>query len=47
MYVVYLDEAGGVLAIVGSHGTVEIAVRNASAARQFSAGVGARVRVRR
>ena len=41
------EEAGGVLAIVGSHGTVEIAVRNASAARQFSAGVGARVRVRR
>ena len=39
------EEADGVLAIVGSHGTVEIAVRNGSAARQFGAGVGARVRV--
>ena len=39
------EEADGVLAIVGSHGTVEIAVRGGSAARQFGAGVGARVRV--
>ena len=39
------EEADGVLAIVGSHGTVEIAVRDASAARQLGAGVGARVRV--
>ena len=40
------EEADGVLAIVGSHGTLEIAVRNANAARQFSAGVGAKVRMR-
>ncbi len=39
------EEAAGALAIIGSHGTVEIAVRNGSAARQFSEGVGARVRV--
>ncbi len=39
------EEADGMLAIVGSHGTVEIAVRGGSAARQFGAGVGARVRV--
>ena len=39
------EEADGVLAIVGSHGTVEIAVRDGSAARQLGAGVGARVRV--
>ena len=39
------EEADGVLAIVGSHGTVEIAVRGGSAARQLGTGVGARVRV--
>ena len=39
------EEADGVLAILGSHGTVEIAVRGGSAARQLGAGVGARVRV--
>ena len=41
------DAADGVLAIVGSHGTVEFAVRDGSAARQFGVGVGARVRVAR
>ncbi len=41
------DETDGVLAIVGSHGTVEIAVQNGNAARQFGVGVGAKVRVRR
>lgn len=38
--------AGGLLAYIGSGGTVEIAVRNGSAARRLGVGVGARVRAR-
>ncbi len=38
------EEADGVLAIVGSHGTLEIAVRDGNAAHQFGLGVGAFVR---
>lgn len=41
------EESNGVLAIVGSHGTVEIAVRDGNAAHQYGADVGAKVRVRR
>jgi S-adenosylmethionine hydrolase len=37
---------GGLLAYVGSGGTVEIAVRNGSAARRLGVGVGGRVRVK-
>ena len=40
------EDADGVLAIVGSHGTVEIAVRDGNAANQLGVGVGATVRVR-
>ncbi len=39
------EEADGVLAVVGSHGTLEIAVRDGNAAHQFALGVGASVRV--
>ena len=38
--------AGGLLAYVGSGGTVEVAVRDGSAARRLGLGVGERVRVR-
>ena len=41
------EDSAGVLAIVGSHGTLEIAVRDGNAARQFGVGVGAKARVRR
>lgn len=37
---------GGLLAYIGSGGTVEIAVRNGSAARRLGIGVGGRVRAR-
>ena len=37
---------GGLLAYVGSGGTVEIAVRNGSAARRLGVGVGGRVRAK-
>ena len=40
------EESDGVLAIVGSHGTVEIAVRNGDAAHRLGADVGAKVSVR-
>ena len=40
------DEADSVLAIVGSHGTLEIAVRDGNAAVQMGVGVGVTVRVR-
>lgn len=39
------EESDGVLAIVGSHGTVEIAVRDGNAAARIGVGVGATVRV--
>ena len=39
------EETDGVLAIVGSHGALEIAVRNGNTAQQFGLGVGASVRV--
>ncbi len=39
------EESDGVLAIVGSQGTLEIAVRDGNAARQFGLGVGAPVGV--
>ena len=39
------EDSAGVLAIVGSHGTLEIAVRDSNAAHQFGLGVGASVRV--
>ena len=39
------EDADGVLAIVGSHGTIEIAIRNGNAAHEFGVGVGATVRV--
>lgn len=38
--------AGGLLAYVGSGGSIEIAVRNGSAARRLGVGVGGRVRAR-
>ncbi len=38
--------AGGLLAYVGSGGTIEIAVRNGSAARRLGVGVGGRIRAR-
>jgi S-adenosyl-L-methionine hydrolase (adenosine-forming) len=38
--------AGGLVALVGSDGAVEIAVRNGSAARRLGLGVGGEVRVR-
>ncbi len=38
--------AGGLVAFVGSDGSVEIAVRNGSAARRLGLGVGGQVRVR-
>ena len=38
--------AGGLVALVGSDGAVEIAVRNGSAARRLGLGVGGQVRVR-
>lgn len=37
---------GGLLAYIGSGGTIEIAVRNGSAARRLGVGVGGRVRAR-
>ena len=37
---------GGLLAYIGSGGTIEIAVRNGSAARRLGVGVGARVRAK-
>lgn len=39
-------EKGGLLAYVGSGGTIEIAVRDGSAARRLGLGVGGRVRAR-
>ena len=37
--------AGEILAIVGSHGYLEVALRNGSAAKQLGAGVGAKMEV--
>jgi S-adenosylmethionine hydrolase len=37
---------GGLLAYIGSAGSIEIAVRNGSAARRLGVGVGGRVRAR-
>jgi S-adenosylmethionine hydrolase len=37
---------GGLLAYVGSGGTIEIAVRDGSAARRLGVGIGGRVRAR-
>jgi S-adenosylmethionine hydrolase len=37
---------GGLLAYIGSGGSIEIAVRNGSAARRLGVGVGARVRAK-
>ena len=42
----FYTEAAGLLAIVGSHGAIEIAWTQDSAARRLGVGVGTRVTVR-